>query len=247
MKSQPKYRAIAETLRDAIERGDLAPGQALPSQRDLAETHGVTVMTVRQALAGLAEDGLIGSEHGRGTFVAPRAFALPLGPLSSLVDEAAAAGRELTTTVLGHGPDPEAIGDHPAYRIERLRRLDGLPFALQTSRLPRAVADRIHPAALAEHALYELLATAGLEVVQATETIRAVNLDAESAVRLEREPGAAALLSIRESRLADGRVVVSDRGLVPGDVGVLSIERARLQPAPTTSPAPDRRRDDASR
>lgn len=231
MSGRAKYLVIAERLRAAIDAGELAPGATLPSQRELAETHRVTVMTVRQALAQLTEQHLIVSEHGRGTFVAPRAFALPLGPLASLVDEANAAGRRLTTTVLEHGSAQAADG--PAYLIRRLRHLDGEPFALQTSRLPLEAAAQIDVERLTDRALYAVLAEAGLEVVAASERIHAVNLDADAAALLGREPGTAALLSIRESRTADGTIVLVDRALIPGDLGVISAERATLQPLAT--------------
>ncbi|OYO00014.1 GntR family transcriptional regulator [Enemella evansiae] len=235
MSGRAKYLVIAELLRTAIDTGELAPGAALPSQRELAEAHGVTVMTVRQALARLTEQQLIVSEHGRGTFVAPRAFALPLGPLASLVDEAAAAGRTLTTTVLDHGSAVQA--GEAAYLIRRLRHLDGEPFALQTSRLPLEAAAQIDPERLTDRALYAVLAEAGLEVVAASERIHAVNLDADAAALLGRAPGAAALLSIRESRTADGTTVLTDHAQIPGDLGVVSAERARLQPLPRTKEA----------
>lgn len=230
----PKYQAIADALRVAIESGELAPGQALPSQRDLAESWGVTVMTVRQAVNHLAEAGLVVTEHGRGTFVAPRHFTLPLGPLTSLGEEALAAGRRLETTVLEHGSDAET------YRIVRLRCLDDKPFALQTSHLPMSVASRIDPERLSDEALYSVLAEVSVVVTAATESVRAVHLDPESARILHREPRAAALLSVRESRTAEGDVVVTDRALVPGDIGMVTVERARLHPNPqpiqSTSP-----------
>lgn len=227
--ADPKYRVIADALRAAIESGDLAPGQALPSQRDLAESWGVTVMTVRQAVNHLTEAGLAVTEHGRGTFVAPRRFTLPLGPLTSLGEEANAAGRRLNTTVLEHGPSADT------YRIVRLRCLDDEPFTLQTSHLPLAIAARIDPDRLTDEALYALLTEASVVVAAATESIGAVNLDAGSARLLRREPGTAALLSLRESRAADGEVVVTDHALVPGDVGMVTVERARLHPDPRST------------
>jgi GntR family transcriptional regulator len=229
----PKYQAIADALRATIESGELAPGQALPSQRELAESWGVTVMTVRQAVNHLTEAGLAVTEHGRGTFVAPRRFPLPLGPLTSLDEEAMAAGRRLDTIVLEHGSTAQA------YRIVRLRCLDGEPFALQTSHLPLQVAARIDPERLTDKALYSVLADALVVVTAATESVRAVQLDPESARILQRNPGAAALLSIRESRTAAGEVVVTDRALVPGDLGMVTVERARLHPDPHPTRAPE--------
>jgi GntR family transcriptional regulator len=59
-------------LRDRITSGRLSPGSLLPSQRDLAARCGVSIMTVRQALQLLADDGLIETRHGSGTITANR-------------------------------------------------------------------------------------------------------------------------------------------------------------------------------
>jgi GntR family transcriptional regulator len=63
---------LAERVRHAVREGALGPGDRLPSVRDLAETAGVNVNTVRAVYARLESEGLVRSEHGRGTFVAER-------------------------------------------------------------------------------------------------------------------------------------------------------------------------------
>lgn len=68
---RPPYRQIAAMLRAAIESGDLAPEEKLPSEAALIEHFGVARMTVRQALQELRGEGLVVSEHGRGVFVRP--------------------------------------------------------------------------------------------------------------------------------------------------------------------------------
>lgn len=72
MKARVKaiYNQISDDLKAKIMNGDLAPGEMLPSQSQLAETYGVTQMTVRQGLGLLVEDGYIYSVWGKGYFVA---------------------------------------------------------------------------------------------------------------------------------------------------------------------------------
>jgi len=65
----PRYGRIAADLRAAIERGELAPGDVLPSEAALMKRHGVSRGTVRQALADLETAGLIESRPGKGRFV----------------------------------------------------------------------------------------------------------------------------------------------------------------------------------
>ena len=66
-----RYRAIAADLAAKIRDGSYAPGDALPGQRELSTVYGVTLMTLRQALRELSDEGLIVQRPGKGTFVAP--------------------------------------------------------------------------------------------------------------------------------------------------------------------------------
>lgn len=67
---KPKYLALADTLEEDIRAGTLAPGQQLPTHRELADLIGVTVGTVTRGYAEAEHRGLIRGEIGRGTFVA---------------------------------------------------------------------------------------------------------------------------------------------------------------------------------
>ncbi|MFE3828739.1 GntR family transcriptional regulator [Streptomyces sp. NPDC059092] len=67
--AQPASRRIADTLRAAIESGELSAGDKLPSERVLAEQHGAARNTAREAVRLLAEQGLVIAKHGRGVFV----------------------------------------------------------------------------------------------------------------------------------------------------------------------------------
>jgi GntR family transcriptional regulator len=65
----PIYRQIMRGVVDAIAGGNLAPGEQLPSHRDLAETLVVAPLTVKKAYDELARDGYVDMRHGAGTFV----------------------------------------------------------------------------------------------------------------------------------------------------------------------------------
>ncbi|NEC92278.1 GntR family transcriptional regulator [Streptomyces sp. SID12501] len=67
--NQPPSRRIAEELRAAIEAGQLAPGDRLPSERTLAQQYGAARNTAREAIRLLAEEGLVTARHGSGVFV----------------------------------------------------------------------------------------------------------------------------------------------------------------------------------
>ncbi|MFF5178516.1 GntR family transcriptional regulator [Micromonospora sp. NPDC000316] len=69
---QPRYRAIAEELKERIESGVIPPGALLPTESALTAEFRAARGTVRQAIAALREAGLVATEHGRGTHATPR-------------------------------------------------------------------------------------------------------------------------------------------------------------------------------
>lgn len=70
---------VSELLRQTILSGDLKPGDKLPSEAKLTETHGVSRTVIREAVAALRADGLVEARQGAGVFVLepPRAEVLP--------------------------------------------------------------------------------------------------------------------------------------------------------------------------
>ncbi|MEV1071715.1 GntR family transcriptional regulator [Micromonospora parva] len=65
---QPRYRAIADELRQRIEGGEIPPGTLLPAESALTSEFRVSRGTIRQSIAALRDAGLVATEHGRGTY-----------------------------------------------------------------------------------------------------------------------------------------------------------------------------------
>lgn len=72
-RSGPTYIALANAIADAVESGDLTPGERLPARRDLAHALKVSVNTVSSAYQEAERRGYVQGEVGRGTFVRRRA------------------------------------------------------------------------------------------------------------------------------------------------------------------------------
>ncbi|WP_181541168.1 GntR family transcriptional regulator [Micromonospora saelicesensis] len=68
---QPRYRAIADELRERIESGVIPRGVPLPTESALTAEFRAARGTVRQAIAALRDAGLVATQHGRGTYVTP--------------------------------------------------------------------------------------------------------------------------------------------------------------------------------
>lgn len=138
----PVGTQLTAQLRATIADGDLAPGDLFPSIRELAEVTGVSVNTVRSAYARLENEGLVRTEHGRGTFVADERgtrrelrrqierleAAVARGPQRGTAASGAPAGRLLTTEELRGVRDSlrAEVARLDAERGELLRRLEEL-------------------------------------------------------------------------------------------------------------------------
>src|SRR5258708_28992215 len=67
----PAYKRIQGAILKRLESGQLKPGDAVDSERELAKIHRVSLMTARHALAGLEREGMVVRRRGAGTFLAP--------------------------------------------------------------------------------------------------------------------------------------------------------------------------------
>jgi DNA-binding transcriptional regulator YhcF (GntR family) len=76
----PLGAQLAEKLAGAVEGGQLKPGDKLPSVRQMATLAGVNVNTVRTVYGRLEQQGVLSSQHGRGTFVSGGERAFDAGP-----------------------------------------------------------------------------------------------------------------------------------------------------------------------
>jgi GntR family transcriptional regulator len=117
---------LAEQIRHAVAEGRLGPRDRLPSVRELADGARVNVNTVRSVYARLESEGLVRSEHGRGTFVADPAAGLTRAELREQI-----TALEATLARLPPPPLPE----------ERGRATGGA--ALQSTEELREIRDRL--------------------------------------------------------------------------------------------------------
>lgn len=66
--NEPSYQMLAQELRAQIRDGEFADGRQLPTEAELAISHGLSRQTVRRAFQDLVSDGLVYRIRGRGTF-----------------------------------------------------------------------------------------------------------------------------------------------------------------------------------
>jgi DNA-binding GntR family transcriptional regulator len=118
------HKKLFDELAERINSGQLAPGDRLPAERRLAEDYGVARSVVRQALAGLARDGLAAPSYPRGYHVlGPRIPWLPrLRPLTGEpwdlehIDTTQAQATDRDATTLGIAAGDPVVVRHFAIR-----------------------------------------------------------------------------------------------------------------------------------
>lgn len=158
----PPYRRIAAEIRARIDRGELRPGDRVPSVREIVELEGVSIGTATRVAAVLRADGYAESIPGVGTIVAtPRR--LTTGPDRLALLRATGTGFrsgedvEILGAELITGPEhvTDALGLADGAEVVRRRRLyrddDGV-VTLSTSWLPGQLAD-VAPELLVAEAL----------------------------------------------------------------------------------------------
>ncbi|MEG3630700.1 GntR family transcriptional regulator [Streptomyces poriticola] len=135
-----RHEEIAEALRRAIDREEYAVGGRLPSETELAAQYAVSRGTVRQAVASLTAEGLIGSRQGARRVVLASRRSQSFAELRSFAQWARAMGRAATGRVVEQGYRPATTEDAvrlqlPAgtgvLQVLRVRGLDGEPVLLE--------------------------------------------------------------------------------------------------------------------
>ncbi len=179
----PAYLQLKEQLSSAIDDGRMAAGSALPSERGLAESLGLSRMTVRRAFERLVAEGLVEQRQGSGTYVKGRPLEQYIDRVLGFADEARVLGFEAGTKLLQAKvlPADEHLAAQlgvsagaPILSLVRLRTADGEPLALQEANLHPDLRsldlDKLH----ALGSLYRTLeAQFGLTPIRARQTIGA--------------------------------------------------------------------------
>jgi GntR family transcriptional regulator len=142
---QSRYGKLALALRDRILQGEWSPGEVIPAESALAQSYGVALGTLRQALALLVEDGVLQRRHGKGTFVSKGVNGASMmrffrfrgvddanseAPQSRILSSRMRTATAQETHAFGIGKSAQVM------QLERLRSLANEPCLLETIVLP---------------------------------------------------------------------------------------------------------------
>jgi GntR family transcriptional regulator len=222
-RGRPLVTAVRRSLEERIHAGRLRPGLRLPPEPELAMELGVSRATLREALRGLEEEGLLRRARGAGTFLVPRprvanSLDQNFGVTEAIRRAGMRPGFEDTSAHLEPVPPEEGRrlflepGEEVAV-IDRVRTADGRPVVLSRDVLPaRLLGPR--PAAvlrrLERSSIYEVMERQlGVAVHHGVATFAPETARGEVARRL-RVPEGTLLLYLRQVDYdEEGRPVLS--------------------------------------
>lgn len=203
----PIYQQLESQLESLIVNGTWRLRDPLPSETLLAQTLGISVMTVRQAMAQLVNKGLIYREKGRGTFITPQPLEHQLQRMVGFSEDMRARSLKPTSQILAfeiiRAPDriAQALNREPGasiLHVKRLRLAENHPVALHDAYVSRTDIERQHLEEVGS--LYAVLEEKGSALVEAEETLEAVVADSETAYLLTIQRGEPLLMVTRLSR-----------------------------------------------
>src|SRR5690348_3073658 len=162
----PLYQQLQRAIREAIHSHVLAPDDALPAERQMASELSVSRITVRKAIDGLVEEGLLVRRQGSGNFVCSR-IEKNFAKLTSFSEDMRLRGRNPRSVWLkraqGQVTPEEALTlrlspGTPVYRFHRLRFADDTPMCLEYATIVGTALPSLNAV---KNSLYEALEAAG--------------------------------------------------------------------------------------
>jgi GntR family transcriptional regulator len=143
----PYYHQVKEAVKALIAKGELKPGDMLPSEFSLSEKLGISRLVVHRAYRELVSEGVLIRKRAKGTFVSlpPQRSFTVVGPLFSMTENLTKDGLEPSSKILLQEVIPASeevmneLGLSEGTRITHLRALrsaKGLPFAIEEMHFP---------------------------------------------------------------------------------------------------------------
>ena len=117
--SRPIYLQITSQIKEQVSKGVLHPGDELPSVRELADSLGINMHTVRSAYLKLREQGIITMHLGRRAKIAKRPVPVPNADLAADIEDRL---KELFTDALLRGMLPDELSSLVTQKLGQLKK-----------------------------------------------------------------------------------------------------------------------------
>ena len=195
-----RYEQVIELVEGLISAGGMRPGDLLPTNSELAERAGVSLITVRRALDELERAGRVARHQGVGTFVADTRIVSEPARAGTLLATLKAGGADEVRTrlidVTRGRPAPAVarvlgLGDEDVWQVDRLRVIRGRPAILEQAVLPVSLIPTLDRSRLASGgSLYRFLEEQyGLRDDSEEQYLEVVSPSETETAHLELRPG----------------------------------------------------------
>lgn len=220
----PLYRQIKDFLVRCLEEGEWSPGDAIPSEGELAARFNVSQGTVRKAIDEMAAENMLVRRQGKGTFVATHSDPRSFYRFLRLVPDGGTATHAVSDPfscqeILASAEVALALGvaeKEAVICVERLLRFDGEPVVFDQIYLVAELFKGLTLEGLrrGERSLYSLFESDyGVRMISAEEHLRAVAADGRSAELMGLKAGDPLLLVERTAYTYGNKPVEWRRGL----------------------------------
>jgi len=223
--SEPLYKGIKSELIREINEGKMSGGEALPTEKELSARYGVSVGTVRRALADLVAEKVLIRQQGRGTFLAPFDSSRNLNSFWRILRKDGFLEAPIVHTLEFSEIDADAhlaghlkvkVGD-PLFSIVNIMIMGGEPTLLDTIFIPQALFPGLTEKRFVERGstIYDLYRDSfGISVVKTVDQLSAASADRETAKRLDLALGTPLLEIVRTAFTFDDWPVEIRRSLL---------------------------------
>jgi GntR family transcriptional regulator len=246
----PLYGKVEEVLASEIGRGELKPGDRLPSEDELLARFGVSRITVRRAIQNLIQRGTLEIRRGLGTFVLAPKVSQELTKLTGFVEDMDIHGRKASARVVSKSvvAANEIVAHHlgiskgtRVMRIERVRLADSVPMSFDETYLPLEIGQKIVRNNLRVNPIFTLLEEKyGFSLTEAEYKLEAVSASARVAEALAVREGSPIFRIERTSFAKGGQPVDYETLSYRGDLIRFVTRLARQPRAESTQPKPAR-------
>lgn len=225
---KPLYVGIQDAIQHDIASGIYAVGKLIPSESALCKRFDVTRPTVRKAISGLIDEGLLRSIHGKGVFVTGNEIGSDetlIGGFESLLGDQLASEitntRIVSSAIRSAGPLYSSIfgikTDDSILRVTLVRQDRNSPVSLEENYLNLNLAPGLTEADFSVFSLPEAFRLDGVTLDRASETLDLVQMEARESSMLNLNVGDVVML--RTSTLFDteGHAAAFSRTYTRGD------------------------------
>lgn len=194
----PLYYQLKENILKSLKNKEFKAGERLPAERELAEYHNISRMTVKKAVDILVDNGYLFRKQGSGTFVNDYQKSYSISPLMSFSQEMEKKDLNYTSKILAFnkiknkeiGAKMNLKAEAELFHLERLRLIEKKPFLLENTFLEFQQFKDLKKEELANTSLFKLIKNKyNIQLTKAEAEVEPIIFDQQIAEKMRIKEG----------------------------------------------------------